>query len=117
MNNHTHYIAGNWCAGEGHDIQSIDPAKKNTIWTAKSATQSQVDSAIEAARAGEITPEMEFVAKRENLSVELIRDEVAAGRMVIPANKVHVAGRCQAHNFLAHLGVILEKVGQTKTGL
>ena len=50
MNNHTHYIAGNWCAGEGHDIQSIDPAKKNTIWTAKSATQSQVDSAIEAAR-------------------------------------------------------------------
>lgn len=45
-----------------------------------------------SARAGEITPEMEFVAKREDLAVELIRDEVAAGRMVIPANKVHVAG-------------------------
>ena len=47
------------------------------------------------ARAGNITPEMEFVAKREDLSPELIRDEVAIGRMVIPANKVHVAGRLE----------------------
>jgi phosphomethylpyrimidine synthase len=47
---------------------------------------------ILAARAGEITPEMEFCAKREKLSLETIRDEVAAGRMVIPANKVHAAG-------------------------
>ena len=45
---------------------------------------------LEHARAGSITPEMEFVAKRENLSPELIRDEVAAGRMVIPANREHV---------------------------
>ncbi len=43
-----------------------------------------------AAKAGEITPEMEFCAKREDLPVEVIRDEVAAGRMVIPANKVHL---------------------------
>ncbi len=43
------------------------------------------------ARAGAVTPEMEFVAIRENLPVELIRDEVAAGRMVIPANIVHLA--------------------------
>jgi phosphomethylpyrimidine synthase len=45
-----------------------------------------------AARAGQVTPEMEYVAKREDLAVELIRSEVAAGRMVIPANKVHIAG-------------------------
>jgi len=44
-----------------------------------------------AAKAGEITPEMEFCAKREELPVETIRAEVAAGRMVIPANKVHLA--------------------------
>ncbi|RPI77206.1 MAG: thiamine biosynthesis protein ThiC, partial [Planctomycetaceae bacterium] len=43
---------------------------------------------IEAARRGDVTPQMEYVARRENLSPELIRDEVAAGRMVIPANKV-----------------------------
>jgi phosphomethylpyrimidine synthase len=45
---------------------------------------------IEQARAGHITPEMEYVAKREDLPAELIRDEVARGRMVIPANKVHL---------------------------
>ena len=45
---------------------------------------------IEAARKGEITPEMEFVARRENLTPEIIRTEVASGRMVIPANKVHL---------------------------
>ena len=45
-----------------------------------------------AARAGEITPEMERCAEREDLPVETIRSEVAAGRMVIPANKVHAAG-------------------------
>ncbi|MFK7736575.1 MAG: phosphomethylpyrimidine synthase ThiC [Pirellulaceae bacterium] len=48
-----------------------------------------------AAKAGEITKEMEFVAEREQLPVETIRDEVAAGRMVIPANKVHIAGRLE----------------------
>jgi len=48
-----------------------------------------------AARAGQITPEIEFVAKRELLAPELIRDEVAAGRMVIPANKVHLASRLE----------------------
>ena len=58
-----------------------------------------------SARAGEITPEMEYVAKREDLPVELIRDEVASGRMVIPANKVHAAGdrhRCQVQNQREH---------------
>ncbi len=50
---------------------------------------------ILAARAGEITPEMKFVADREQLQPELIRDEVACGRMVIPANKVHLQGRLE----------------------
>ena len=49
----------------------------------------------EAARAGQITPEMEFVAKREGIAAERIRDEVAAGRLVIPANKVHLQGRLE----------------------
>jgi phosphomethylpyrimidine synthase len=38
---------------------------------------------------------MEFVAKREDLPVELIRDEVARGRMVIPANIHHLAKRLE----------------------
>src|SRR5204863_8356284 len=50
---------------------------------------------IEQARAGVITPEMQFVAQREDLAPELIRDEVAAGRMVIPANKVHLTKKLE----------------------
>ena len=41
------------------------------------------------ARRGVITPEMAFVAAREGLSVEFVRDEVAAGRAIIPANINH----------------------------
>jgi len=44
------------------------------------------------ARAGEITDAMRFVAEREALAPELIRDEVARGRLVIPANIHHLAG-------------------------
>ena len=50
---------------------------------------------LEHARAGSITPEMEFVAKRENITPEIIREEVAAGRMVIPANTVHLASNLE----------------------
>ncbi|MEO2047736.1 MAG: phosphomethylpyrimidine synthase ThiC [Pirellulales bacterium] len=45
---------------------------------------------LEQARMGTITPEMEYVAGREHLSAEEICAEVAAGRMVIPANRVHL---------------------------
>ncbi|MBW2272896.1 MAG: phosphomethylpyrimidine synthase ThiC [Deltaproteobacteria bacterium] len=46
---------------------------------------------LEHARLGTVTPEMRRVAEREaHLSAEQVRDEVAAGRMVIPANKVHL---------------------------
>jgi phosphomethylpyrimidine synthase len=45
---------------------------------------------IELARQGTISPEMEYVARRESLEPELIRSEVARGRMVIPANREHL---------------------------
>ncbi len=46
---------------------------------------------LEHARLGQITPEMRRVAEREpHLSAEQVRDEVAAGRMIIPANRVHL---------------------------
>jgi len=45
---------------------------------------------IEQARQGIVTPEMEFVARREDRKPEQVRDEVARGRMVIPANVVHL---------------------------
>ncbi|MBI1787583.1 MAG: phosphomethylpyrimidine synthase ThiC, partial [Acidobacteria bacterium] len=36
-----------------------------------------------------VTEEMEYVARRERLSVETVRSEVARGRMIIPANVNH----------------------------
>ncbi len=41
------------------------------------------------ARRGEITPEMEFIALREGVTPEFVRDEVARGRAIIPANVNH----------------------------
>ncbi len=45
---------------------------------------------IEQARAGAITSEMEAVARSERLDPEVVRSEVARGRMVIPANRIHL---------------------------
>ena len=50
---------------------------------------------IEAARTSLITDEMQYVANREDLDAELVRAEVARGRMVIPANKVHLTKRLE----------------------
>ena len=47
---------------------------------------------LEQARAGVITPEMSRVAERERMSAEFICAELAAGRLVIPANRLHVSG-------------------------
>ena len=47
---------------------------------------------LESARRGILTKEMHRVAVRENVQPEFILDEVARGRLVIPANKRHLAG-------------------------
>ncbi|HKF52267.1 MAG TPA: phosphomethylpyrimidine synthase ThiC [Candidatus Acidoferrales bacterium] len=46
-------------------------------------------SQMHYARLGLITEEMEYVAKREKRTPELVRDEVARGRAIIPANINH----------------------------
>src|SRR6184192_269705 len=45
------------------------------------------------ARQGTVTPQMQRVAEREGLSTDLVRDEVARGRLIIPANVNHLAER------------------------
>ena len=47
---------------------------------------------LELARKGQITEVMKCVAQTEGVDVNVIRDELAAGRLVIPANTVHLAG-------------------------
>jgi phosphomethylpyrimidine synthase len=46
-------------------------------------------SQMRYARRGLITEEMEYIARKEKLSPELVRDEVARGRLIIPANINH----------------------------
>lgn len=47
---------------------------------------------LESARLGIITPEMHRVAEREpHLTAQQVRDEIAAGRLIIPANRAHLA--------------------------
>ena len=51
----------------------------------------QPSTQLEFARLGIVTAQMQRVAEREpHLTATQIRDEVAAGRMVIPANKTHL---------------------------
>jgi len=57
------------------------------------------------ARNGVVTPEMEFVALRENLAPEFVRSEVARGRAIIPANINHPESEPMAigRNFLVKI--------------
>ncbi|MBI2981320.1 MAG: phosphomethylpyrimidine synthase ThiC, partial [Deltaproteobacteria bacterium] len=58
-------------------------------WISK-RTNDPIKTQMHYARKGATTEEMEFVAKREDLPAALIRDEVARGRLIIPANIAHV---------------------------
>ncbi len=57
----------------------------------KKRENDEVRTQMHYARQGIITQEMKFVAKVENLSEELIRSEIARGRMIIPANIMHTS--------------------------
>jgi phosphomethylpyrimidine synthase len=57
-------------------------------WVEKRRGQENVTQ-MHYARKGVITEEMAYVAKREKVEAELVRSEVARGRMVIPANVAH----------------------------
>ena len=45
---------------------------------------------MDAARKGRITPQMACVAEKEKMAPEMLRDLIAAGKVIIPANKNHV---------------------------
>lgn len=57
-------------------------------WVAPRKGQANV-SQLHFARQGDLTQEMAHVAKRENLPESLVMEEVARGRMIIPANINH----------------------------
>ncbi|MDQ2872601.1 MAG: phosphomethylpyrimidine synthase ThiC [Candidatus Eremiobacteraeota bacterium] len=74
-------------------------------------------SQLHYARKGSITPEMEFIAIREGCAPEFVRDEVARGRAIIPANVNHpesepmIIGR----NFLVKINANIGNSAVTST--
>jgi phosphomethylpyrimidine synthase len=53
------------------------------------AQPGRVVTQMRYARQGVVTPEMEFIAIREGMPAQVVRDEVARGRAIIPANVNH----------------------------
>ncbi|MGK5530710.1 phosphomethylpyrimidine synthase ThiC [Streptomyces sp. URMC 129] len=68
--------------------QGLPPLRRDWI-AERRADGTPAVTQLAYARRGEITPEMEFVAIRENRSPEFVRDEIAAGRAVLPVNVNH----------------------------
>jgi phosphomethylpyrimidine synthase len=63
-----------------------------TTATGRTALRARPGAAVTQlhyARRGVITPEMEYIAIREGLEPELVRDEIARGRAIVPANINH----------------------------
>ncbi|MDE7369178.1 MAG: phosphomethylpyrimidine synthase ThiC [Muribaculaceae bacterium] len=80
--------------------KSLDSIRFPKLHSPKVAKEGKRVTQMHYARRGEITPEMEYVAIRENLDNEargietyitpkFVRDEIAAGRAIIPANINH----------------------------
>ncbi|MGH9430469.1 MAG: phosphomethylpyrimidine synthase ThiC [Terriglobia bacterium] len=94
-----------------------DPIRRE--WAAKRA--GPVVTQLHYARRGAITEEMEYVARREKLSPETVRSEVARGRMIIPANLRHlelepmcigIASRCKINSNIGNSAVTSEISGE-----
>ena len=74
--------------------QDVDPRqglpRRRAEWIgARRARGDDNFSQMHYARRGEVTEEMRFVALRENVEAEYVRDEIARGRAIIPANVNH----------------------------
>ena len=77
--------------GFEHSGNGSGAPKLRAEWIARRKAQNTDGnfSQMHYARKGLVTEEMLYVAEREKLAPELVRDEVARGRMIIPANINH----------------------------
>ena len=77
--------------GHQHSSNGNGAPKLRADWIARRKAQNTDGnfSQMHYGRQGLVTEEMLYVAEREKLAPELVRDEVARGRMIIPANINH----------------------------
>ncbi len=81
--------SGNGHNGNGHAGHAVPLPRAEWIARRKAETSDCNFSQMHYARRGVVTEEMRYVAAREKIAPELVRDEVARGRMIIPANINH----------------------------
>src|SRR5688572_30373920 len=103
---------------QGHDPQKGLPKLRKPWIDARMADGDDGNrSQMHYARRGIITPEMKFVAIRENVTPEFVRDELAAGRAILPSNIKHpesepmIIGR----NFLVKINANIGNSAVTST--
>jgi phosphomethylpyrimidine synthase len=96
------FLPEGWSTDESTEAQKHEEASGKVCFQQADGTWRYVTfpenfepiTQLESARLGIFTPQIKRVAEREpHLSAEQLRDEVAAGRMVIPANTVHLANQ------------------------
>ena len=76
--------------GNGHNGTGVAQPRADWISRRKAENTSGNFSQMHYARLGVVTEEMRYVAGKEKLTAELVREEVARGRMIIPANINHL---------------------------
>ncbi|MGB6631693.1 MAG: phosphomethylpyrimidine synthase ThiC [Terriglobales bacterium] len=84
--------AGNGNSANSANGNGLDAVlKPRAEWLAKRKAENTDGnfSQMHYARQGLITEEMQYIAHREKITPELVRDEVGRGRMIIPANINH----------------------------
>ena len=74
---------------QGHDPERGLPARRAPWIEPRIARGDANHSQLHYARRGIVTEEMQFVATREHVEPEFVRDEIAAGRAILPANRNH----------------------------
>ncbi len=79
----------NGTLGNNDNGHSVPQPRAEWIARRKSENADGNFSQMRYARRGVITEEIEYVARRERLAPELVREEVACGRLIIPANINH----------------------------
>ncbi|MFE4371137.1 phosphomethylpyrimidine synthase ThiC [Streptomyces sp. NPDC056835] len=72
-----------------NDLRGLDAVFPGRPRQPRRSRSGQPVTQLAYARRGDITPEMEYVAIRENVPAEVVREEIAAGRAVLPANVNH----------------------------
>jgi phosphomethylpyrimidine synthase len=104
-------------SGDGNNGSSVPRPRAEWVANRKIKNGDGNFSQMRYARNGVITEEMGYVAHREKLLPELVRDEVARGRMIIPANINHpelepmcigVASLCKINSNIGNSAVTSE---------